>query len=149
MTSIQSTLRIATDLCKNVSLAALFGSNVNSYTVSMHSDVWIYTHVVHNIETLVGQAKYKRNGIAMNAACQGNLSVWSVGHASRWFVNLGEGQWLSPSASLEGMEKRRVDAVVLRKGCRSLQRLPPQQYKDTHDLFWFAMETEVLSSNTE
>jgi len=47
------------------------------------------------------------------------------------------------------MEKRRVDAVVLRKGYRSLQRLPPQQYKDKHDLFWFAMETEVLSSNTE
>ena len=79
----------------------------------------------------------------MNAACQGNLSVWPDGHACRWFVSLGEGQWLSPSAGLEGMEKRRVDAVVLKKGYRSLQRLPPQQYKDTHGLFWFAMEREV------
>jgi hypothetical protein len=80
---------------------------------------------LHNIETLVGQEKYKRNGIAMNAACQGNLSVWPVGHACHWFVSLEEGHWLSPSAGVEDMEKRRVDAVLLREGYRSLQRLPP------------------------
>jgi hypothetical protein len=81
----------------------------------MYSDVCIlvYSHVLHNIETLVGQEKYKRNGTAMNAACKGNLSVWSVGHACRWFFSLGEGQCLRPSAGPEGMEKRRVEAVLL------------------------------------
>ena len=53
--------------------------------------VYIHIHVLHNIETLVGKEKYKRNGIAMNAACQGNLSVWPVGHACCWFFGLGEG----------------------------------------------------------
>jgi hypothetical protein len=66
--------------------------------------VYIYT-CFHNIETMVGQEKYKRNGAALNAACQGKLSVWPVGHACHRFVSLGEGQWLSPSAGLEGMEK--------------------------------------------
>jgi hypothetical protein len=54
MINIRSTLRTATDLCKNVSLAVLFGGNGNSYTVCTVSDMFIYTHILHTIETLVG-----------------------------------------------------------------------------------------------
>jgi hypothetical protein len=52
------TLRTAPDLCKNVSLAVLFGSNGNSYTVSDQTDVRIYTHTHHSIQTLAGKKKY-------------------------------------------------------------------------------------------
>ena len=55
--NIQSTLRIAPGLCKDVSLAVLFGSNGNSYTVSMLSDMCICTLILRHIETLVGQKK--------------------------------------------------------------------------------------------
>jgi len=55
MINIQSTLRKTPNLCKNVSLAVLFGSNGNSYTISMQSDICIYTHVIHYIQTLVEQ----------------------------------------------------------------------------------------------
>jgi len=67
-------------VCKNVSLAVLFGSKDNSFTICAQSDMCIYTvyiyiyiyiyiythththththiHVLHNIETLVGQKK--------------------------------------------------------------------------------------------
>jgi hypothetical protein len=42
--NIQSTLRTAPDLCKNVSLAVLFGSSGNSYTIFTQLDMCIYTH---------------------------------------------------------------------------------------------------------
>jgi hypothetical protein len=42
---------MAADWCKNVPLAVFFGSNGNSYAVSTQSDICIYTHVLHNIET--------------------------------------------------------------------------------------------------
>jgi hypothetical protein len=44
--NIQSTLHIAADLCKNVSLAVLIDSNDNSYSVSTQSDVCVcvYTY---------------------------------------------------------------------------------------------------------
>jgi hypothetical protein len=51
MMNIQSTLRTAPDLCKNVSLAVLLGSNDNSYTVSAQSNTCIYTYFLPNIET--------------------------------------------------------------------------------------------------
>jgi hypothetical protein len=51
---IQSTLPIAPDLCKNVSLALLFGRNGNSYTVCTQSSMCMCAHVRHNIQTLVG-----------------------------------------------------------------------------------------------
>jgi len=35
---------MAPDLCKNASLAVLFGSNGNSYTISTQSDICIYTY---------------------------------------------------------------------------------------------------------
>ena len=49
------TLRTVPDLCDTVSLAVLLGSNGNSYTTSAQSDICIYTHILHNIET--GQIK--------------------------------------------------------------------------------------------
>jgi hypothetical protein len=55
--NIQSTGRSAPDLCINVSLAVLFGSSGNSYTVSKQPHMCIYTQILHNIETLVGQNK--------------------------------------------------------------------------------------------
>jgi len=40
----QSELRIAPDLCKNISLASLFGSNGISCTISVHSEM-CNTHI--------------------------------------------------------------------------------------------------------
>ena len=60
MTDIQSTLRSAPDLCKNVPLAVLFGSNGNSYTISTLSDMCICTPFLRHIEKLVGQKKLKK-----------------------------------------------------------------------------------------
>ena len=59
MTNRPSTLRTATDLCKNVVLAVLFGNNGNSCRVSMHSDVWMYTRVVHNTRRWSGKRNIK------------------------------------------------------------------------------------------
>ena len=42
MIYIRSTFRIAFDLCKNISLVVLFGSNGNSYTVYTLSDMCVY-----------------------------------------------------------------------------------------------------------
>jgi hypothetical protein len=39
--NIQSKLPIAPDVCKNASLALLFGSNGNSYTISRQTDMCI------------------------------------------------------------------------------------------------------------
>ena len=74
----------APDLCKNVSLTVLFGSNGNSYTISkpsymyvcmcvyicviyvyiyvcvciyIHISIYIYIYILNNIEPLVGQEK--------------------------------------------------------------------------------------------
>ena len=44
MTNIQSTLRTAPNFCKNVSLAVLFGSDSNSYTIHTQSYLCIYTY---------------------------------------------------------------------------------------------------------
>jgi hypothetical protein len=52
--NILSTLRTAPGLCKNVSIAILFGSNGNSYTVSTRSDMCTRTHILNNIEKLIG-----------------------------------------------------------------------------------------------
>jgi hypothetical protein len=55
MKNIQSTLRTGPDLCTNVSLAVLFGSNGNSCTISTKSHMCIYTHILHNMQMLVGK----------------------------------------------------------------------------------------------
>jgi len=51
-------LPISPDWCQNVSLALLFDSNGNSFTVSMQSEMCVSIHIfVNNIEMLVGQKK--------------------------------------------------------------------------------------------
>jgi hypothetical protein len=40
----------------------LFGIYGNSYTISTKSDICIYTHIIHNVATLVGQKKEKKLG---------------------------------------------------------------------------------------
>jgi hypothetical protein len=45
------------DLCTNVSLHCTAQYNANSYTVSAQSDMCAYTHIVHSIQTVVGQKK--------------------------------------------------------------------------------------------
>jgi hypothetical protein len=57
MINILSTLRTATNLCKNVLLAELFGINGNSYKISTPSDtsMFAYTHILQNTEMVVGQ----------------------------------------------------------------------------------------------
>jgi hypothetical protein len=57
--NILSTLRTAPDLCKNNPLTLLFGSNGNSHTISTQSDMYRYTHILHNVEKLVAQNKQK------------------------------------------------------------------------------------------
>jgi hypothetical protein len=37
--------------------AMSFGNNGNSFAVGVQSDMCVYTHIVHSIETVVGQKK--------------------------------------------------------------------------------------------
>jgi hypothetical protein len=67
--------RVKTSHGSRFVFAVLFGSNGNSLTVSAQSEMCMYTHVLHNIQTLVGPKKLKKFGTAVLAACQGNLSV--------------------------------------------------------------------------
>ena len=54
LTNIRSTLRTDPEICKNVSVALIFGFNGNSCTVSIQSDVCVcmHIHVIHNKETM-------------------------------------------------------------------------------------------------
>ena len=49
MINIHLTLCTDHNLCKNVSLAVLFGNNLNSYTISKHRYVFLYIHVFFTI----------------------------------------------------------------------------------------------------
>jgi len=83
MINIQSTLRTATNLCKNVSLALLFASNGNSYTVR-----YVCMYTCSSQYTDSGQAKeIKRSARAVNAACQGNVSACHFGHSCQSCVS--------------------------------------------------------------
>jgi hypothetical protein len=55
--NVQSKLRIAPDLCKNVSLAMLISTNGNTYTFSTPSDIYIYIYILSKIDALAGQTK--------------------------------------------------------------------------------------------
>jgi len=55
MINILSALHTALNLCKNDSLAVLFGRNNNTYTVCMQSDMCVYTYILHSIEKHVWQ----------------------------------------------------------------------------------------------
>jgi len=68
--NIQSALHSAPDLWNDVSLAVLFGSNSNSYTVSMQLGMCIYTYVSQYRDT--DQAKEIKK---FGTVCQGNLSA--------------------------------------------------------------------------
>ena len=87
MINIQSTLRTAPDLCKNVSPAVLFGNNGTPYTVYTQSHMCTYLHIFF---TLQGHRSGKRNkiklGTAVNTACQGNLSACHFGYAFQRFA---------------------------------------------------------------
>jgi hypothetical protein len=96
--NIQSTRRTAFDFCKNASLSVLFDSNGNSCTVYTQSDVCvcacaclrvsIYRHILHNIDTAIGQRNNKI-GTAVNAAYPGALSTCHFGHSCHRFFNRG------------------------------------------------------------
>jgi len=47
------------DLCKNVSLAVLFGSNSNSCTFSTQSDMYIYIYIYTYIYTHIYSSQYR------------------------------------------------------------------------------------------
>jgi hypothetical protein len=54
------TLRTVRDVstCFTRSVILYFGSNGNSYTVYTQSVMFIYTHILHSVEALVGQNKH-------------------------------------------------------------------------------------------
>jgi len=80
------TLRIFSGCYKIISFAISFGRKGNSYTISMHLDLRVrlcvcmcvcvcvcvyvcvhkhtHTHIFHNIETLIGQKKFKKRAIS-------------------------------------------------------------------------------------
>jgi len=60
--NIQPTLHTAPDLSKSVSIAELSGRKGNPYTVSTHLVMFIYTHILHNVEMLGRQKKYTEMG---------------------------------------------------------------------------------------
>jgi hypothetical protein len=91
--NIQSTLRTAPDLWKNISLAVLFGSSGNSYAVRhvcvcvcVCVYVCIFIYIVHNIKEPIGQKK-RNTGTAVNAASQGNLPECHSGHLCQRFAS--------------------------------------------------------------
>ena len=57
MINVQSTLRTVPDLRKNVSQVVVLGSDGNAYTLFTQPDVCVCVHILHNMETLVGQKK--------------------------------------------------------------------------------------------
>jgi len=64
------------NLFKNISLAVLFGSNGNSYTICTQSDMCVCTHILHKIWTLVGQRNEKKKiGTPVKAEGRGNFSA--------------------------------------------------------------------------
>jgi hypothetical protein len=84
MLNIQSTLRTAPDLCKNVSLLYYSVAKViHTYSVRNQLCVaYIYTYSLQYRDD--GRAKEIKNiGAAVNAACQGNLS------SCHWFNSPG------------------------------------------------------------
>lgn len=81
---VQSTLRSAPDLCKNISLRrCLVATVIRTQSVRIrcvyvytHRCAYVYTHTFFQF-TDAGrrQKKKKRNGTSLNAVCQGKLST--------------------------------------------------------------------------
>jgi len=66
----------------------------------MWSEMYTYTYILHNIDLLIRQKKFKKkkNWTAVNVACQGNLSVCHLGtHAMRFsspvFSSVNSSTW--------------------------------------------------------
>ena len=88
--NIQSTLRTAPDWCKNVPLAALFGSNGNSFTISVQTGMCICVHVLNNIEKVFGQENRKKKiGEILDlklSPCSGCCMLSSVYFPGVWIL---------------------------------------------------------------
>jgi len=69
MITIKSTLRTAPDLCKNVSLQCYLVATV-IHIPSVHVQLCVCIHILHNMKTMFGQKNYKQIDTAENAACQ-------------------------------------------------------------------------------
>jgi hypothetical protein len=125
--TIQSTLRTAPHLYKNVPLAELFGSNGNSYTVCTKSDICIYIYIYSSQYSDAGRAKEiakkKKTGIEMNTACQGNLSACHFRNSSRRFVNPGLGYKMD--------DREIVVRLPVARGSEELCGLPASYSTDT------------------
>jgi hypothetical protein len=88
--NIQSNFRTDPDFCTNVSLVVLFGSDGNTHThthththsLSKQSDMCIYTRILHNTETQVGQNKYKRAETAVKTSCHIGYAFHSFASSS-------------------------------------------------------------------
>ena len=83
---------------KSVSPAMWFGSNGTSHAISTQS--YIY-HIHRNMEMPVGP-KLKKNGTAVKAVCQGNLSACHFGHAYHRFASPALHFWLWPASWSSG-----------------------------------------------
>ena len=97
MINIQSTLRTASDLCKNVTLAVLLGNHGNIYvcmyvcmyihthththTHCLRTQICVYMHIFFTIWRRWSGKRNKNNETAVNAECQENLSACHFGHA--------------------------------------------------------------------
>jgi hypothetical protein len=64
MIKIQLTLRTASDLCKSVALAVLFGSNGNVYTVFTKFDIYVCIYIYIYIYTHTYSSQYSEAGRA-------------------------------------------------------------------------------------
>ena len=65
---MQSTVHITANLCGNITFTVLIASTSISFSVSMQSDICMYTHILHTIEMLVRQKEIKKIWTSVNAA---------------------------------------------------------------------------------
>jgi hypothetical protein len=95
--NIQSTIHTATDLCKSVPLAVIFGSNSKHIqSLCSHMCVYIYRHTpTHTYSSQCGDCgrkiEMKTIGTVVNAKYQENILVCPFGHGCHLFVSLGLG----------------------------------------------------------
>jgi len=80
------------NFCKNISLAVLIGSKVHSYTMSMQSDMCLYTHTLY----------YKNTNWDSSECCmkKKNLFARNFGHTYHKFASTALDQWFSMWATV-------------------------------------------------
>jgi len=93
--------------------------------------VCIHTHILHNIETLVGQKK-KSIEAAVNAACQRKLTARHFGQTRHRFLSPGLGSVGSSALSSVGSWRKRrlvtqnvISQLAACWGHRECKRRPP------------------------